>query len=172
MKFDDAAMTSARGTIAYMAPELLSKEALRSDDKISYSQSVDTYAFGLILWEALCLSRAWGQFNFSTQVIDRVVEGVRPEIPKSYAPPLLRPPAGYTALMNICWHQEAAHRPKFDRIVEGLKTLRPNSVDCQGRRSTPKTRKPKNSLTLSDVHEVNDSSSKVHDCEIEMLDML
>ena len=168
-----AARKVRKANTYYMAPELLTREALRSEKKISYSRAVDTYAFGLILWEALCLARAWGQFNFSTQVIDRVMEGIRPDVPKAYASPLLRPPPGYTALMNVCWHQNAAHRPKFDRIIEGLKALRPCSADIQGRRSAPKRRTPKNNLTLSDVHEgVGAESSKAHEDEIEMIEML
>ena len=44
MRFSQGQMTAASGTIAYMAPELLSDEALRGDvSEVSYSQAVDVY---------------------------------------------------------------------------------------------------------------------------------
>ena len=124
MKFTQGAMTAASGTIAYMAPELLTNQALRGDvTEVSYSQSVDVYAMGCILWEALCLDRVWGQYNFSTQVIDKVVSGERPELPEKYEFPLVKPPQAYFALMKSLWNQNSAQRPKFRYICECLETL-------------------------------------------------
>merc|ERR1711898_62524 len=70
LRFSQGQMTAASGTIAYMAPELLTSEALRGDvSSVKYSQSVDVYAMGCIMWESLNLDRVWGQYNFSSQVI-------------------------------------------------------------------------------------------------------
>jgi len=168
LRFSEALMTSARGTVAYMAPELLSREALRNDTGISYSQSVDSYAFGLILWEALCFRRAWGDFKFSTQVIDRVTEGLRPSLPKSYNPPLLAPPKGFNALMTICWHQKPEMRPKFTQIKAAIASL---DVESGVAKRTAAGRslgaKPKHSLTASDVRDEDTSA-----LEVELAEML
>ncbi len=41
-------MTSARGTLAYMAPEILTKDAFKGESgESNYTQAVDTFAFGL-----------------------------------------------------------------------------------------------------------------------------
>ena len=127
-----------------MAPELLTRKALKGNEDIPYSQSVDTYvlfelefkkilqmspyeyryAFGCIMWEVLNFERIWGKYKFSTQVIDRVLNGERPEIPKfSGNSSVQKPPPGYIQLMRVCWHQTPTQRPKFDRVIEALRCL-------------------------------------------------
>lgn len=164
-------MTSARGTVAYMAPELLTKSALNADtDEVQYTTAVDTYAYGMILWEALTLSRAWANMKFSTQVIDIVENGGRCEIPEVYRAPLTQPPKGYVTLLGICWHQRAEARPKFGHVIEALKVI--NGLVLPSRTSRklprlpfatrtrpkgpppmpkPRQRRPKNALTTDDV---------------------
>ena len=76
------------------------------------------------MWEALKCERIWGKYKFSTQVIDLVLGGERPEIPKFGRNSSFRkPPPGYIQLMRVCWHQTATQRPKFDRIIEALRCL-------------------------------------------------
>jgi hypothetical protein len=87
----------------------------------------DTYAYGCIMWEVLCFARIWGQFKFSTQVIDLVLEGKRPEIPRVYDKAMKKPPPGYIQLMRVCWDQMPSQRPKMGRIIEALKCLYINS---------------------------------------------
>ena len=81
---------------------------------------------GCILWEALCLDRVWGHYKFSTQVIDKVVSGERPELPQNYEFPLLKPPQGYIALMKSLWAANPAQRPKFKYISECLCSILKN----------------------------------------------
>ena len=102
-----------------MAPELLTKNAFRSQE-IEYSGAVDTFAFGVICWEVLCLDRAWGNTSFSSAIMDKVLAGERLPIPTTWIAPMVGPPAGFVDLMGVCWHQDPAMRPKFKNILHGL----------------------------------------------------
>lgn len=120
-------MTTATGTVAYMAPELLTKSALRGDvENIRYGQSVDTFAFGVIMWETLTLERAWADMRFSSQIIDKVLDGERLPIPTTWTTLLMRPPKAYVHLMEVSWHQEHSLRPKFDRVSSTLELFLEN----------------------------------------------
>eukprot|EP00939_MAST-03C_sp_MAST-3C-sp1_P002980 g2980.t1 len=120
-------MTSGKGTVAYMAPELLTKEVMRSKNA-PYSQAVDTFAFGVIMWEVCELKRAWGDEKWSANIIKTVIGGQRLPLSSSYILPYTSPPVGYVELMRVCWTQHPKDRPTFDRILDGLLAI----IDSSG----------------------------------------
>ena len=94
-------MTCGKGTLFYMAPELLGDEP--------YTTSIDVYAYGVSLWVMLT-----GQHPYSTklavfQLIRRITSGDRPKIPTG---------AGTIGpLIEKCWNSDPKKRPNFDEIV-------------------------------------------------------
>ena len=103
-----------------MAPELC--EAIMHRQSVSeYSQAIDCYAFGVIMWEILAMQAPWKgkKYRFSSQIMTAVEAGKRP--------PLLEiattEPAGYCVLMAQCWAQDAADRPTFDSILLALNAM-------------------------------------------------
>ena len=107
-----AKMTTGAGTVAYMAPELCGREAMRND-AVKYSQSVDVFAFGVICWEALELDRAWKDEKWPARIMDKVSEGKRLPIREKYDMP---PPDGYMEVMTCSWDQEPHLRPTFSAL--------------------------------------------------------
>eukprot|EP00939_MAST-03C_sp_MAST-3C-sp1_P004985 g4985.t1 len=122
LEHERAQMTAGKGTVAYMAPELLTKAALRSKNA-PYSQAVDTFAFGVIVWEVCELKRAWGDEKWTANIIEAILSGARLQLPSSFTPPLTSPPVGLLELMRICWSQSPHERPTFDRILDALLSL-------------------------------------------------
>merc|ERR1711916_310075 len=107
MRIDIAPITNP----IWMAPELIQKKP--------YSLSVDSYSFGVVLWELLTRTHPFTHFeNDEKGVDDRValrkaiVNGERPPLPKScsFGPEYLR-------LIEQCWAADPDDRPTFKAIV-------------------------------------------------------
>jgi len=85
----------------------------------NYSQSVDIYAFGIIMWETLALKMPWHEkkYAFTSQILDAVESGKRPAVE-----PYLREgvPDGFVEIMKQCWSQDPRARPAFNRIAFAL----------------------------------------------------
>jgi len=113
-------MTGDVGTPQWMAPEICA--AIGKSDVVQYDVSIDTYAFGIIMWECLALSPPWSEkkYNFSCNIFDAVEAGERPiirvEDHKSS-------PFGFTTLMKRCWAQDSKSRPPFNSIEMELKDM-------------------------------------------------
>ncbi|MDP2439088.1 MAG: protein kinase [archaeon] len=88
----------------WLAPEILQHQP--------YDQRVDTYAFGVILYELLERKAFFGECAFMAQLENRVIAGERPALTVT-APPAL---ADYLALMRECWSQKPEERPAFSTI--------------------------------------------------------
>lgn len=98
-------MTGFTGTLIYMAPEV----ALRQP----YSEKVDIYSFGMILWQMTS-----GQVPFvgmyREEYIEKVVKGgERPKIREDLPLLLIR-------LIERCWDRDPALRPNCEEILEIL----------------------------------------------------
>jgi len=116
-----ASMTGNRGTSAWMAPEMWSvQEDADEDAEHEYSQSVDVYAFAIIMWEALCFAAPWGSLKIK-KIRKKVMDGDRPRVHKKYA---TEAPKGYIKLMKMCWAQNDRKRPTFLRIFNELQAMR------------------------------------------------
>lgn len=116
-----ASMTGNRGTSAWMAPEMWSaKEDVEEDAEHEYSQSVDVYAFAIIMWEALSFSAPWGGLKVK-KIRKKVITGDRPPVSKRNARDA---PDGYVDLMKRCWSQKDKRRPTFQTIYKELVSMR------------------------------------------------
>jgi len=95
------------GTTSYKAPEMIRGE--------SYDFSVDTYAFGMLLYEMIT-----GKMPFDGlaegQVIKEVLANKRPTIPQNCIKELKE-------LIDRCWDGIKESRPKFEEISESLKKI-------------------------------------------------
>ena len=86
----------------------------------NFTGKLDTYAFGIILWELLHFAAPWKEFKYPTQVMERVVKGIRPRVVPSRE---ISAPDGYCSLMRLCWHQNPSHRPDFTVIAQKLREM-------------------------------------------------
>ena len=103
----------------YMAPEVL------MDAK--YGCKCDVYSFGVLLCELLnpqCFVNGYFDVERESETkrkrfIDRVQNGLRPELPDSDDVPksLLR-------LLSSCFHQEHDRRPSMDAVLSELRNIR------------------------------------------------
>ena len=130
-------MTCNRGTPLWMAPELVKsiKMESRGVHTLTYSQSVDVYSFGIILWEAMELKAPWSVKKYQKwtfTIFDDVEAGKRPPITNE-----LTAPQDYVDLVKECWHHDPDSRPTFPIVKERLKQmLLKYSESKSSRRST------------------------------------
>ncbi len=104
LKETDGGMTAC-GTPAWTAPEIVKLE--------HYDEKVDTYSFGIVMWELMCREEPY-EGSGGVQVAYLAVEqGLRPEVPR-YCPPL------FAQLMRECWEEDPYMRPDFGAILERL----------------------------------------------------
>jgi serine/threonine protein kinase len=111
-------LTAGHGTPLYMAPEIIEK---RHEDIAPYSREVDTYAFGLIMYEALELVAPWSldfpKNQFTYPIYNAVLNGRRPAVRKKDA---MEAPDGFCDLMSRCWAQDRKARPAFNDVYSFL----------------------------------------------------
>jgi serine/threonine protein kinase len=110
---EDSGTTTTRGvgTPLYMAPEIFDGE--------SPTKKVDSFAFGLILYEVLVGHSAFPKESGWLSLVKLHASGTRPSIPKSIQ-------KGIAGLIRRCWSTNVAERPLFDEILGILE-------DCQFR---------------------------------------
>jgi serine/threonine protein kinase len=104
-------MTTSIGTPVYMAPELA-----QPSDKggPAYTGKVDVYAFGIMLFELVTARKAFGRLrgmNAAYQLINKVCQGTRPEIPPDV-------PVHVKELMEACWDVDPDKRPSFADMLK------------------------------------------------------
>lgn len=101
-------MTGCTGTLRYMAPEV----ALGKP----YTEKVDVYSFGILLWQ-LATSRVPFRRATKSDFMDCVVrDGYRPPMHPQW------PPA-FVGLLQGCWNAEPTLRYSFREIVPMLEAL-------------------------------------------------
>ncbi|KAB2609781.1 hypothetical protein D8674_040163 [Pyrus ussuriensis x Pyrus communis] len=99
-----------RGTIPWMAPELL------SGNNNLVTEKVDVYSFGIVMWELLTGEEPYGRLR-SEEMIAGIIKGsLRPEIP-SWCDPTWR------SLMERCWSSDPNTRPTFSEIAKDLRAM-------------------------------------------------
>lgn len=100
-----------RGTLPWMAPELLT-----SDKESTVTEKVDVYSFGFVMWELLTGEEPLANLS-SKEVLAGIVRGdLRPEIP-SWCDPAWR------SLMERCWSSDPNLRPTFSEIAKELRAM-------------------------------------------------
>ncbi|KAI0497425.1 hypothetical protein KFK09_020649 [Dendrobium nobile] len=98
---------SARGTIPWMAPELMNG---RRD---LVSEKVDVFSFGIVMWELLMGQEPYANIS-DEAIIDGIVNNtLRPFVPESCDPE-------WRSLMEQCCSTEPSERPCFIEIANKL----------------------------------------------------
>ncbi|KAE8731464.1 DELLA protein RGL1-like [Hibiscus syriacus] len=99
-----------RGTLPWMAPELLNG----GSNKVS--EKVDVFSFGIVLWEILTGEEPYANMHYGAIIGGIVSNTLRPTIP-SFCDPEWR------KLMEQCWSPNPAARPSFTEIASRLRTM-------------------------------------------------
>ncbi|KDP26414.1 hypothetical protein JCGZ_17572 [Jatropha curcas] len=99
-----------RGTLPWMAPELLNGSSSRVSEKI------DVFSFGISLWEILTGEEPYADMHCGA-IIGGIVKNVlRPPIPESCDPE-------WRKLMEQCWSPDPDSRPSFTEITNRLRAM-------------------------------------------------
>ncbi|VAI24014.1 unnamed protein product [Triticum turgidum subsp. durum] len=122
-------MTAETGTYRWMAPELYSTVTLQRGEKKHYTNKVDVYSFGIVLWELLTNKMPFeGMSNLqaayaaafkaisNVSLLDKTVttaKQVRPAFPEDT-------PQELASIVQSCWVEDPAMRPSFSQIIRML----------------------------------------------------
>ncbi|KAI3769010.1 hypothetical protein L6452_00106 [Arctium lappa] len=106
-----------RGTLPWMAPELLNG----GSNKVS--EKVDVFSFGIVLWEILTREEPYANMHYGAIIGGIVNNSLRPTIPSDCDPEWRR-------LMEQCWSPDPVVRPSFTEITNQLRVM---SAACQSK---------------------------------------
>lgn len=102
-------LTGNTGTLRYMAPEVILNR--------NYNTSVDTYSFGILLWQITTGEVPFNDIKTKKNFIERVVlNGERLKMSSDW-------PIEFSVLLNNCWSENIKDRPNFNEITLKLKNL-------------------------------------------------
>ncbi|KAL5205362.1 hypothetical protein ABZP36_033571 [Zizania latifolia] len=99
-----------RGTLPWMAPELLNGSSSRVSEK------VDVFSFGIALWEILTGEEPYANMHCGTIIGGIVNNTLRPPIPKNCEPE-------WRQLMEQCWSADPDIRPSFTEVTDRLRAM-------------------------------------------------
>ncbi|KAK7324253.1 hypothetical protein VNO77_27783 [Canavalia gladiata] len=99
-----------RGTLPWMAPELLNG----GSNKVS--EKVDVFSFGIVLWEILTGEEPYANMHYGAIIGGIVNNTLRPTIP-NYCD------SEWRTLMEQCWAPNPAVRPSFTEIASRLRVM-------------------------------------------------
>ncbi|XWS40465.1 hypothetical protein CRYUN_Cryun18bG0142400 [Craigia yunnanensis] len=117
-----------RGTLPWMAPELLNG----SSSKVS--EKVDVFSFGIVLWEILTGEEPYANMHYGAIIGGIVSNTLRPPVP-SYCDP------EWKLLMEQCWAPDPVVRPSFTEVARRLRIM---SSTCQ---TKPHSHQPQNQVS-------------------------
>ncbi|XP_062229403.1 uncharacterized protein LOC133927114 [Phragmites australis] len=99
-----------RGTLPWMAPELL------NGSSSLVSEKVDVFSFGIVLWELLTGEEPYADLHYGVIIGGIVSNTLRPPVPDSCDPE-------WRSLMEQCWSTEPYERPSFTEIANRLRFM-------------------------------------------------
>ncbi|RDY07764.1 putative serine/threonine-protein kinase SIS8, partial [Mucuna pruriens] len=99
-----------RGTLPWMAPELLNG----SSNKVS--EKVDVFSFGIVLWEILTGEEPYANMHYGAIIGGIVNNTLRPTIPNHCD-------HEWRTLMEQCWAPNPTARPCFTEIASRLRVM-------------------------------------------------
>ena len=109
-----------RGTLPWMAPELLNGSSNRVSEK------VDVFSFGIAMWEILTGEEPYANLHCGAIIGGIVNNTLRPQVPE-------RCETEWRKLMEQCWSFDPGVRPSFTEIVDRLRSM---TVALQPKRRT------------------------------------
>ncbi|XP_066375583.1 RAF-like serine/threonine-protein kinase PRAF isoform X1 [Miscanthus floridulus] len=99
-----------RGTLPWMAPELL------NGSSSLVSEKVDVFSFGIVMWELLTGEEPYAELHYGTIIGGIVNNTLRPPVPESCDPQ-------WRSLMEQCWSAEPSERPSFTEVGKSLRAM-------------------------------------------------
>ncbi|KAK7304752.1 hypothetical protein VNO77_42639 [Canavalia gladiata] len=99
-----------RGTLPWMAPELL------NGSSSLVSEKVDVFSFGIVMWELLTGEEPYADLHYGAIIGGIVNNTLRPPVPESCDPE-------WRLLMEGCWSSEPSERPSFTEIANELRSM-------------------------------------------------
>jgi len=99
-----------RGTLPWMAPELL------NGSSSMVSEKVDVFSFGIVMWELLTGEEPYANMHYGAIIGGIVNNTLRPPIPKGCD-------LSWRSLMESCWSADPSMRPTFTEITLGLRAM-------------------------------------------------
>ncbi|VFR01388.1 unnamed protein product [Cuscuta campestris] len=99
-----------RGTLPWMAPELL------NGSSNLVSEKVDVFSFGIVMWELLTGEEPYADLHYGAIIGGIVSNTLRPPVPESCGPE-------WRALMEGCWSPEPSERPSFTEVADQLRAI-------------------------------------------------
>ncbi|KAG8370872.1 hypothetical protein BUALT_Bualt13G0028500 [Buddleja alternifolia] len=117
-----------RGTLPWMAPELLNGSTTRVSEK------VDVFSFGIALWEILTGEEPYANMHCGAIIGGIVKNTLRPPIPEWCDPE-------WRKLMEQCWSADPQSRPSFTEITYKLRSISA-SLQAKGQTNMVRQLKP------------------------------
>ncbi|KAF5784803.1 putative protein kinase TKL-Pl-6 family [Helianthus annuus] len=99
-----------RGTLPWMAPELLNGSTTKVSEK------VDVFSFGITMWEILTGDEPYANMHCGAIIGGIVKDTLRPTIPEKCDPE-------WRKLMEQCWSADPTTRPSFTEITNRLRSM-------------------------------------------------
>ncbi|KAK7292993.1 hypothetical protein RJT34_15853 [Clitoria ternatea] len=99
-----------RGTLPWMAPELLNGNSSRVSEK------VDVFSFGISMWELLTGEEPYADMHCGAIIGGIVKNTLRPPVPE-------RCDFEWRKLMEECWSPDPESRPSFTEITSRLRSM-------------------------------------------------
>ncbi|KAA8535279.1 hypothetical protein F0562_030282 [Nyssa sinensis] len=110
MKCQTLISGGVRGTLPWMAPELL------NGSSNLVSEKVDVFSFGIVMWELLTGEEPYADLHYGAIIGGIVSNTLRPPVPESCDPE-------WRSLMERCWSSEPSERPSFTEIANQLRSI-------------------------------------------------
>lgn len=99
------------GTLSYMAPEMLDQSCK------SYTQNIDIYSFGIIIYEIFAMNRITNIFSSKESFLEAVKHGFLPHFPCFFPNPI-------KSLIIQCIQKNQSKRPSIELIVSILENIK------------------------------------------------
>ncbi|XP_057550954.1 uncharacterized protein LOC130828924 [Amaranthus tricolor] len=99
-----------RGTLPWMAPELMNGSGSLVSDK------VDVFSFGIVMWELLTGDEPYADLHYGAILGGIMSNTLRPPVPENCDP-------DWRSLMERCWAAEPLERPTFTEIANKLRSM-------------------------------------------------
>lgn len=120
-----------RGTLPWMAPELLNGSSSRVSEK------VDVFSFGIVMWEILTGDEPYASMHCGAIIGGIVKNTLRPPIPDGCD-------SEWRKLMEQCWSADPEVRPSFTEVTNRLRLM---SMALQAKGHHNPARDPKPNIT-------------------------